>query len=164
MLSKTKISVAIVSAVALVVLLLLLPHKEEVRSESAESGHVHENEVVESGMQAELDSALVMINSGAPMEGILALRDVADKYPEEALPQFYLGMFSIQTGQLEKAIGRFERVVELEPNNTEAWKMLGQVYLELENNEKARESFERFLELPTDEEAKRQVEKVLEEI
>ncbi len=56
----------------------------------------------------------------SPMEGILKIRQVAEKDPENIYAQMTLGHASIVSGQLDKAIERFEKVLQLQPQNLEA--------------------------------------------
>ena len=66
--------------------------------------------------------------SGAPMEGIMKIRAVAEKNPNNVFAQFMLGYGGMISGQNEKAIERFKRVVELDPENTEAVFLLAELY------------------------------------
>ncbi len=66
--------------------------------------------------------------SGAPMEGILKIRGVADKNPGNVFAQFMLGYGGLVSGQTDKAIERFKAVVQLDPNHTEAIFLLAEVY------------------------------------
>ncbi|MFN5914793.1 MAG: tetratricopeptide repeat protein, partial [Chitinophagaceae bacterium] len=66
--------------------------------------------------------------SGAPMEGILKVRGVADKNPGNVFAQFMLGYGGLVSGQTDKAIERFKAVVQLDPNHTEAIFLLAEVY------------------------------------
>jgi Flp pilus assembly protein TadD len=147
---------------ALIVLLFMLPRTPG--NEVSSNTETVTAPAQSSGLEAELDSVLQIINSGAPMEGILALRDLADKYPEAPEPQFYLGIFSIQTGQYEKAVERFRRVVELQPGNWEAWKLLGDVSLELGDDATAIEAWEAYLDLNPEAEDRSEVEQILNEL
>ena len=55
-----------------------------------------------------------------PMKGIGYLREVAEKNPGNAYAQYMLGVGSFISRQWPKAIERFTKVVELEPDNLEA--------------------------------------------
>ncbi|MFK7970082.1 MAG: tetratricopeptide repeat protein [Bacteroidia bacterium] len=54
------------------------------------------------------------------MKGILAIRDVLKINPDNLNATFSLGVFSVQTGQYDKAEARFEKVLNLQPDNYEA--------------------------------------------
>jgi len=55
-----------------------------------------------------------------PMQGILAIREIADKNPDNLYAQMMLGLGGIQSGQYDKAIERFLIVIKKQPNNIEA--------------------------------------------
>ncbi len=66
--------------------------------------------------------------SGAPMEGIMKIRAVSEKDPNNVFAQFMLGYGGMVSGQNEKAIERFKKVVELDPGNKEAVFLLAELY------------------------------------
>ena len=63
-----------------------------------------------------------------PMKGILMLRDLIEKEPENVLVLTTLGRFAIQTGQYEKAIERLQQAISLEPENNKANCMLAEAF------------------------------------
>ncbi|MEZ4686916.1 MAG: hypothetical protein R3B47_12880 [Bacteroidia bacterium] len=79
-------------------------------------------------MDAESEDAnyylgLAYIESGVPqnsMKGIFAIRKVLEINPDNLQAIFSLGMFSIKTGQFDKAEARFEKVLDLQAENYEA--------------------------------------------
>jgi tetratricopeptide (TPR) repeat protein len=72
-----------------------------------------------------------------PMKGILMLRDLIEKEPENVLVLTTLGRFAIQTGQFEKAIERLQKAISIEPENTKANCLLAQAYQGLGDIERA---------------------------
>jgi tetratricopeptide (TPR) repeat protein len=78
-----------------------------------------------------------------PMKGIGMLLEIvrADSTVEEA--QFTLGRFSLVSGQYDKAINRFEKVLSLRPQNSEAMFLLAEAYRGSGNKQKAIELFEK---------------------
>ena len=66
--------------------------------------------------------------AGAPMEGILKIREVAERDPNNVFAQFMLGYGGMVSGQTEKAIERFQKVNTLDPSNTEAVFLLAELY------------------------------------
>jgi len=58
--------------------------------------------------------------NGQPMKGILDLRDLSEKYPDNIMVLNNLGQLSIRTGQWDKAQKRFEKVLALDPDNLKA--------------------------------------------
>ena len=71
-----------------------------------------------------VDRAVALVNGENPMAGIQALRDLAAADPPNVDAVVWLGIFSIQSGQKDKAREHFARVLTLEPAHTEAtWQL-----------------------------------------
>jgi tetratricopeptide (TPR) repeat protein len=83
--------------------------------------------------------------SGAPMEGILKIRAVSEKDPNNVFAQFMLGYGGMVSGQTEKAAERFKKVIELDPENMEAVFLLAELYERSGNKKAAIEWYERGL-------------------
>jgi tetratricopeptide (TPR) repeat protein len=72
-------------------------------------------------VQVELGACYLFGNiSSTPMEGILKIKQVADKDPNNMYAQLMLGLGDIKSGQYDKAIERLQVVVQKEPNNLQA--------------------------------------------
>ncbi len=110
-----------------------------------------------------IDEAIEKVRGDAPMEGIMSLRQIAEEHPNNPKAQFYLGLFSIQSGQYEKAVERFRKVVELDPNNVDAYRFLGDSHRSLGDTLETRAAYGAYLELSTDEEAKAEVQALLDQ-
>jgi tetratricopeptide (TPR) repeat protein len=65
---------------------------------------------------------------GNPMEGIMMIREVADRDPHNAYAQMMLGIGGAMTGQFDRAIERFKKVLEHHPGNLEAILNMAEVY------------------------------------
>jgi len=78
-----------------------------------------------------------------PMVGVQMLLGITREKPDDVPANMLLGRMSIQSGQFEKAIKRFETVLKTEPNNKEALYFLAQAYEETGNKQKAIELLER---------------------
>ena len=76
-----------------------------------------------------------------PMNGIMMLRDVVKADPNHENGQLFLGLLSLQSGQLDKAIDRFEKVLVLDSQNFNVLLILGRTYAETGNTKKALETF-----------------------
>lgn len=154
--------IAIAVAVGLVVVLSLSPRTAIAPDEDVEltTEETHDHEDIDAAIQA----AVEKINSGAPMEGIMAIRDLAESHPNDPRPQFYLGMFSIQSVQFDKAVSRFQKVIELDPNAIDAYRWLGESYMSLGDFENAKKNLEKFISLSEDEQAIAHAEEMLESI
>jgi tetratricopeptide (TPR) repeat protein len=68
--------------------------------------------------------------SDNPMQGILAVREVAQKDPGNMYAQMMLGLGGKKSGQFDKAIERFQIVVQKQPDNIEAVFNLAECYEE----------------------------------
>ena len=62
------------------------------------------------------------------MAGIKLLKEVIEEEPNNEKALYYLGNFSIQSGQYSKAIMRFEKLAEVNPSHYEARYLLGYSY------------------------------------
>ena len=74
----------------------------------------------------------------AQMKGVLKMRALAESNPENAGLQSQMGMFSMQTGQYEKAVARFEKVISLDENRVNAYMQLAQSYSALQDTSNAK--------------------------
>ena len=54
--------------------------------------------------------------------------DLNKKYPDNINVLMQLGFLSVRTNQTEKALKRFNRVLELDPSNKKAHCMLAEIY------------------------------------
>ena len=82
---------------------------------------------IDLGSDEEIDLALKNIEKGKSSgdmslvmnEGIMKLLAVTRKDSNNVRAIYYLGLFSLESGQLEKAEKRFEKLVSLQPQNKE---------------------------------------------
>lgn len=72
-----------------------------------------------------------------PMKGILLLRELEQKHPDNPRVYITLAQLAIKTNQLEKAAERLETAVGLDPDNPEAVCPLARVYESLGKQDKA---------------------------
>ncbi len=87
--------------------------------------------------------------SSDPMKGILLLRDVVKEDPKNIKANMSLGLFSMRTGQYEKAIARF-KVVTSQTGQSEAWFYLASSYENIGMKEQAIAAYIKTKELATD--------------
>lgn len=66
--------------------------------------------------------------ASSPMEGIMKIREVAQKDSTNMYAQFMLGYGAMMTGQFDRAIERFSKVTKNEPGNMEAIFLLAETY------------------------------------
>eukprot|EP00746_Dinoflagellata_sp_MGD_P023003 gnl/MRDRNA2_/MRDRNA2_153863_c0_seq1.p1 gnl/MRDRNA2_/MRDRNA2_153863_c0~~gnl/MRDRNA2_/MRDRNA2_153863_c0_seq1.p1 ORF type:complete len:102 (-),score=5.81 gnl/MRDRNA2_/MRDRNA2_153863_c0_seq1:457-762(-) len=79
------------------------------------------------------------------MAGIFKLKEILEKDSNNIDAHFYLGVFSLQSGQYEKVISRMDKVLSLDETVTDAYLYLGHAYSNLGDKEKAILNFEEFM-------------------
>ena len=80
---------------------------------------------------------------GEPMKGVQILLAIVREKPDDVPANMLLGRMSIQSGQFDKALGRFETVLKKEPENKEALFFLAQAYEGKGDKKKAVELLEK---------------------
>jgi cytochrome c-type biogenesis protein CcmH/NrfG len=94
-------------------------------------------------LDAKTHLALTYVSGPTPMQGIKLLRDVVAADPENQEALYQLGILSLQSGQYDKAVGRFVQILAKHPEDTKARFYLGLAYKELGQPAKARQELER---------------------
>lgn len=102
--------------------------------------------------------------SATPMEGILKIREVADKDSTNAYAQMMLGKGSLLSGQYEKAIDRFQTVCRLEPGNLDAILLLAEVYERTGKKTEAISWYQKSLPLVKQDEIRKAIEQRIAEL
>jgi cytochrome c-type biogenesis protein CcmH/NrfG len=95
------------------------------------------------------------------MKGVQLLKDIVKRDSNNIQANYTLGMLSMRSGQMDKALVRFETLTRIEPMNPDFYYFLGQCYLSLENKNKAILAFENFKKLVQDPEAKKNIDKTI---
>ena len=85
-----------------------------------------------------------------PMKGIGLLREVVQKDSNNINAQLNLGFFSVKSGQYDKAIERFNKVLRIKPDYLEAYLFLADVYEKTGNKQKSIESLQKYMSLIND--------------
>ena len=99
-------------------------------------------------LNAKVDLALAYIEGRqVPMKGVRLLKDVIKKEPDNRKALYYLGALSMQSGQFDKALERFQKLVRIQPENPFNHLYLGNVHEQLGNKEKAIEAYQKYREL-----------------
>lgn len=115
---KTGISLTIVLGVALVAFVLWMPRKP-----SLEAG---QEDILATAVISEdpVEAAVAKVSGENPMVGILELRALAEGDEPNVDAVVWLGIFGVQSGQLDKARERFSEALMLDPSHTEAtWQL-----------------------------------------
>ncbi len=92
-----------------------------------------------------LGAVILFGGLGTPMDGIQKIRKVVDEHPDNAYAQMTLGHASVLSGQMDRAVERFEKTVQLQPKNLEAILSLADVYERMGNKTKAIDSYKKSL-------------------
>jgi tetratricopeptide (TPR) repeat protein len=109
--------------------------------------------------------ALCMAQGGTEvMQAVTLLKEVlaADSNNVQAI--YTLGMLSIQSGQYDKAVERFEKLRQLEPMNSEYYYYLADIYSQLGQKDKAVKALEVCKTLTTSEEARKNIDELIKDI
>ena len=115
---QTGIGLTIAVGVALVAIVLWLPRK------SADAEQLTALPTEAFATNDPVEAAVQKVSGENPMEGILALRALAESDPPNVDAVVWLGIFGIQSGQLDKARERFSEALTLEPGHLEAtWQL-----------------------------------------
>ena len=62
------------------------------------------------------------------MKGILQLRELDTKFPNNAKVLFQLAKLAMRTNQYEKAVARLEQILKTNPNNPDAICLIADAY------------------------------------
>lgn len=103
-------------------------------------------------------------DSGKIMEGIRDLVEITQKNENHFEANYYLGLFSLESNQPEKAIKRFEKCLKVQPENSELWLGLGDAYQMLNQKLEALKSYETALKYSKEEQQKIKILKKLESV
>jgi tetratricopeptide (TPR) repeat protein len=87
--------------------------------------------------------AMTYVAGSAPMQGIMMLRGIIEKDPSNQQALMSMGRMSIQTGQFENGVDRFESLVSYYPDDVEGNFFLGVCYYETGELVKAKAQFEK---------------------
>ena len=63
-----------------------------------------------------------------PMKGIMSLLSLNEKHPENISVLFWLAKFGLETGQTDKAIGRLQTALELDPEQRRLHCLMASAY------------------------------------
>ena len=102
--------------------------------------------------------------SETPMEGILRIREVAEKASTTVCAQMMLAKGSLVSGQYDEEIDRFLTVCRLEPGNLDAVLLLAEVYERTGDRKKAVNWYQQSLSLVKQPEVKKAVEQRIIEL
>lgn len=113
-----------------------------------------------------VDVALQKLESGElpPMQAVMSIRDIAERFPNNIKANFTLGVMSMQTGQYEKAEDRFTKVLQEDSQNLDAHLLLSRAKLFSGDSLGAINSLESALETLSNEETRKAIREELASI
>jgi len=98
------------------------------------------------------------------MKGVVMLKEVEAKDPDNEAMNLTLGRLAIVSGQYDKAIDRLEKFVSHHADNAEALLHLGEAYRAAGKKEDAINAFEKCKQLLQNTEAKKQIDNLIHQI
>jgi cytochrome c-type biogenesis protein CcmH/NrfG len=114
-------------------------------------------------LKVKLGSAIVD-RSPQPMQGISLLLEVIQKDSMHINANLALGKFGIISKQYDKAVIRLEKVLSLQPENTEALFLVAEAYSNLGDKEKAVSLLKKCKDLVENEDLKKEIEAYLQQL
>jgi len=126
---KTSLILLITASIGLLVLFLYMPKLPSSVREKAEKPIDKDS--------LKLMQAIELVNGPNPMEGITILREIVADDQDNVDAHYWLGVFSVKSGQYDKAIERFNKVMTIEPTYLAAYIDMGGLYMEMDSAQKA---------------------------
>ncbi len=106
-----------------------------------------------------------VIQQGAePMKGVGMLLDIVRKDSTNIDAQMMLGRFAIVSGQFDKALARFDKILYLQPQNQEALLMAAQAWEGKGDTKKAVEMLEKCKKTVKDPAAKKEIDNYIKQL
>jgi len=130
----------------------------------AEKARTFYDKITEKSPEVQVKIGVTYVTTSSPMQGIRMIREVLNKSPENEFALFSLGNLSMQSGQFEKAIERFEKLISLNPNDLEAQLRLAECYLQTQQPEKALPKLKLVLENTEEPVRKNALQKLVNEL
>lgn len=155
--------VVLLAALFLVVLLIVAPRIPQ----EAEEKVTEESKSAVDPVENEINKAVALVQGGEnPMQGIMILREILEEDPDNIEAHWHLAHFSVQSGQYDKAVERFKKVIDLDDDQKfpDASFYLGKTYATLDQKEEAIASFEQYLAHTEDSTVKERVEVFIREL
>jgi tetratricopeptide (TPR) repeat protein len=98
------------------------------------------------------------------MKGVGMLREVIKEDSNNYQAIFSLGMLSIQSNQLDKALVRFEKLVSLQPFNPQYYFYLAEVQAKMGNAQQAIKTYEKCKTLVSDKETRTEIDNIIQKL
>lgn len=148
----------IVGFIAFACVLFYMPHKSSLVANS-------NAEILKKGSESEsVESAVELMKSTSPMAGIQMLKNIVEKDPSNTKALYQLAFFSIQSGQMDKAIDRFNQILAVDSSKTDVLYYLSGVYLEQGKYDESLKYLELFKEMNKDEKIVQEIDANIVEV
>ena len=102
--------------------------------------------------------------SSDPMKGIGLLKEVVDSDPQHINAHLNLGFFSMRSGQMDKAVERFEKVLQIQPDYVEVYLYLADAFEQKGDKGQAIEYLEKYYHAIEDEMIRSEIKKYIEQL
>ena len=99
-----------------------------------------------------------------PMQGISMMREIERTDSNNVKLQLSFAFFSVKSGQLDKAITRFNKVLQVDSNYIEAYLHLADAYEQLDNKGKTIEMLQKYSAKTADVTAKVEINKYIDQL
>jgi lipopolysaccharide biosynthesis regulator YciM len=133
---------ALAGALVVIVLLVMMPRTPSGMQEAAQAV---------SPAQSKTAEAVALVQGQDPMRGIMMLREILQEDPDNVEAHWHLGLFSVQSGQYDKALERFKKVRQLDEQGfPDVWFYLGRTYATLDSIDQAITCFKKYRTLAQD--------------
>ncbi|MBS1504824.1 MAG: tetratricopeptide repeat protein [Bacteroidetes bacterium] len=102
-------------------------------------------------------------DGGSPMQGIMILLDVVKKDPNNRSANLNLGLFAMKSGQFDKAVARFKKMVEQKPE-IEPYFYLAESYRQLGMKKEAVDAYQKCKQMIPDPLIDRKIDQYIKEL
>lgn len=103
----------------------------------------------------------LMESGGPPMQGVAILLDIVRQDSTNVDAQLMLANFGIVSGQFDKAIARFQKILYLHPQNEEALLGMAQAHESAGNRQEAITALEKYAQVTKSAETKKRVKEYI---
>lgn len=138
--------------------------RQEELAGQAQSYYGKVMEVEPENLGVKTKMAMTYLSSENPMQGIMMLREVLDKDPENPEALFNIGMLAIQSGQYDRAIERFETLIRVDSTHIQGQLLLGVALLNAGKKARAKAQFEKVKSMDPDPAVQAEVDSYLKDL
>jgi tetratricopeptide (TPR) repeat protein len=124
----------------------------------------HALKIKPSSLEAKTGLGIAYVDGAAsPMQGIALLLEVVKQDPKNIAANLNLGLFSMKSGQFDKAVGRFKTVIEQKPD-VEPYFYLAESYKQLGLKAEAIAAYQKCKALMADPVAGKRIDEYIQEL